>query len=513
MSSNRACSLLAVLALGGCFDPAPTPAEDESSGGSTDEGTTSGQVPITTGIDSTSGIGESEESGGPAVCGDGMVGGSEDCDDMGESALCNADCTAAACGDGVINAAAAEVCDDGGESARCNDDCTAAACGDGVINTTAGETCDDAGPSETCNASCTMISCGDGFLDAGEECDEGGKSTAACDVDCTFAECGDGVFNEAAEDCDEGERSATCDADCTAVECGDAVVNLAAGELCDTGMQSAMCDLDCTPAECGDGYPNGLAGELCDDGGESAFCNVDCTISACGDAVVNASDGEQCDAAGESAGCDLDCTLPVCGDGVLNASAGEQCEELGAALCTYDAVTLINEDFSDNLAGWTLGAEWGIGPAVSSPSPGACANGDPGTDHTPTGDNGVAGVVIGGNAGTALHDFYWLTSPVFNASGYGLVELDLWRWLNSDYTRYMQNRIQVWDGAAWQTVWESGPSPGIADAVWTNVVYDVTAHANANMQVRIGFNIASGGVYTCSQWNVDDLTIIGSDCL
>jgi hypothetical protein len=210
----------------------------------------------------------------------------------------------------------------------------------------------------------------------------------------------------------------------------------------------------------------------------------------------------------------VDCTLPVCGDGVLNVAAGETCEELGASLCEFNEIVLFTEDFSDNLAGWTLGTEWQIGSATASVGHTiSCGNADPAIDHTPTGDNGVAGVVIGGNASTALHDFYWLTSPVINTAGYGLVELDLWRWLNSDYTRYMQNRIQVWNGVAWQTVWESGPSPGIQDAAWTNVTYDITAHANANMQVRIGFNIASGGVYTCSQWNVDDITITGSDCL
>ena len=88
----------------------------------------------------------------------------------------------------------------------------------------------------------------------------------------------------------------------------------------------------------------------------------------------------------------------------------------------------------------------------------------------------------------------------------------MWRWLNSDYTPYMQNRIQVWDGATWQTVWETGGSPGIEDAVWTNVTYDISAYANANMQIRIGYNVDSGGVFTCSGWNVDDILITGSTC-
>lgn len=48
-----------------------------------------------------------------AVCGNGSVEGTEACDDMGESATCNDDCTLAECGDGVLNVTAGEECDDG----------------------------------------------------------------------------------------------------------------------------------------------------------------------------------------------------------------------------------------------------------------------------------------------------------------------------------------------------------------------------------------------------------------
>jgi cysteine-rich repeat protein len=48
-----------------------------------------------------------------AVCGNGSVEGAEACDDMGESATCNDDCTLAECGDGVVNVTAGEECDDG----------------------------------------------------------------------------------------------------------------------------------------------------------------------------------------------------------------------------------------------------------------------------------------------------------------------------------------------------------------------------------------------------------------
>lgn len=56
-------------------------------------------------------------------CGDGIVQPGEDCDTGGESATCNADCTTAMCGDGVINAAAGEQCDAINESLTCTPAC------------------------------------------------------------------------------------------------------------------------------------------------------------------------------------------------------------------------------------------------------------------------------------------------------------------------------------------------------------------------------------------------------
>ena len=70
-------------------------------------------VPLTdaTGVDPyVDGIAEHDPT---TVCGDDDVGPGEQCDDMGESALCDADCTYAFCGDGVTNAVANEECDDG----------------------------------------------------------------------------------------------------------------------------------------------------------------------------------------------------------------------------------------------------------------------------------------------------------------------------------------------------------------------------------------------------------------
>ncbi len=154
------------------------------------------ETTTTTGEDSTDGPMESSsdtavvDTTSSSVCGDGVVEGSEACDDMGESATCNADCTAAVCGDGIVNMTAGEQCDDMGASGTCTDDCMGSACGDGIVNMGAGEECDDRGESADCDVDCTASACGDGLHNpsAGEECDDGNSdSTDLCDTSCVVA--------------------------------------------------------------------------------------------------------------------------------------------------------------------------------------------------------------------------------------------------------------------------------------------------------------------------------------
>lgn len=90
-------------------------------------------------------------------CSDGVTNGAEACDDGGDSATCDADCTPQRCGDGYINEAANEECDDDNnvddddcsnacDKARCNDEKrnaneTAVDCGGGCEPCTAGQAC------------------------------------------------------------------------------------------------------------------------------------------------------------------------------------------------------------------------------------------------------------------------------------------------------------------------------------------------------------------------------------
>ena len=87
------------------------------------------------------------------------------------------------CGDGVTGCR--EECDDRGESATCDANCTSVGCGDGTVNVTAGEECDDGNlnPFDGCTNDCTV--CGDGKITSPEECDDGDTSSGAnCDAQC-----------------------------------------------------------------------------------------------------------------------------------------------------------------------------------------------------------------------------------------------------------------------------------------------------------------------------------------
>jgi len=187
------------------------------------------------------------------VCGDGFADPPvEACDDAGESATCNLDCSAASCGDGITNASAGEACDDSGESATCNLDCSAASCGDGITNASAGEACDDFGESATCNLDCSAASCGDGITNAsaGETCDDSNTTPGdGCSDLCVIEVCGDGtVNNSGSEACDDG--------------------NTATGDGC-----SAICEVE--PAS------NGIC--LCDDGTGFEVCHD--TLNECNNSL------------------------------------------------------------------------------------------------------------------------------------------------------------------------------------------------------------------------------------
>jgi len=250
-----------------------------------------------------------------------------------------------------------------------------------------------------------------------------------------------------------------------------------------------------------------------------------CMVGFCDEAdnlciLVPGNDGAACEDGSICTSGDS-CAAGTC-QGGSPANEGASCDD-GSACTLGDACTAGScvgtvggfdvyfvEDFSDNSQGWTLGQEWEIGPAQVSPA--GASYPDPDSDHSPTADDGVAGVEIGGLASTSIHGYRWLESPVFDTSAAGgAVVLSFWRWLNSDYEPWMNNAIQVFDGANWVEVWSSGSDP-IADDAWTFQQHDITALKNSQMRIRFGHEVGQDGAYEMSSWNLDDIMVAAGAC-
>ncbi len=95
------------------------------------------------------------------------------------------------CGDGIVWGS--EQCDDGNSfnADGCRNDCTGAVvCGDGMRDVET-ESCDDGNVSnrDRCLNNCAVAQCGDGFIQAGTEaCDDGNRFDGdGCEADCTLS--------------------------------------------------------------------------------------------------------------------------------------------------------------------------------------------------------------------------------------------------------------------------------------------------------------------------------------
>ena len=439
--------------------------------------------------------------GGP---GDGGAGGSASgCTSSSECAVFDEQCSIGQCVGGVCT------------SSPTNE---LGACNDGILCTT-GDTCIGgvcAGSQVICATTdpclvgyCLAESgqCAVAPANDGAACEDGDPCTAASS--CNGGACAGG----APTDCSFFDGQCTAGA-CGPVGCFQVPINQ--GIPCED-------DLFCTTgATCNDGSCGGGQVTPCADPGQ-------CLIGVCDEAtdqclVVPGEQGSACD---DQDPCTVasTCAAGQCVGGVPG-NEGQPCDDqnictvndacvAGACLGASNVTTYFSDTFASNTQGWLLGPEWGIGSATASV--GGTFGADPDTDHSPGADNGVAGVVLGGNASVDLHPFYYLESPAIDTSAPGPVLLSFWRWLNSDYLPFMQNQIEVWNGAAWIPIWMSGDPPQVQDSPpegpgWNQHVHDLTALKNPAMKVRFGFNVASQGAFTIGSWNIDDVRIGSAVC-
>jgi cysteine-rich repeat protein len=319
------------------------------------------------------------------TCGNGIIDPGEECDNgttgtihNDDHADCRSDCIINRCGDGYQNTIGThhEACDAAPqvahgnptvtptESAACNINCTAPACGDGIVNhlfipLTLGATpvpgpgpeqCDDGArvDGDSCSSDCRLERCGNNVIDPGEECDGAPVGGKTCSANCKLQTCGNAILDPG-EECDNGiagnGNDKDCRTDCVINRCGDGFPNLHGvhnveacdgGPLAGLGIRTAIptdkpnCNSNCTEPSCGDGIvnnqfpvPPAMLTEQCDPPGPG--CSAICRLQTCGNGVVDGN--EQCDDGNPNDGdaCEKDCTLPRCGNGITDA--GEECDD------------------------------------------------------------------------------------------------------------------------------------------------------------------------------------------
>jgi cysteine-rich repeat protein len=198
----------------------------------------------------------------PPVCGDGIVEGTEQCDDNNTQNEdgCSSTCQIESCGDNIVQAGLGEQCDDGNNASEdgCSALCNIEFCGDNITQGGLGEACDDGNSDnfDACKNDCSTNVCNDGFIFTGiEECDNGvsnGVCPAACSLSCMLNNCtspllcGNGVI-DGTEECDDGNNVSEdgCSSTCQIESCGDNIVQAGLGEQCDDGASNGACPLAC----------------------------------------------------------------------------------------------------------------------------------------------------------------------------------------------------------------------------------------------------------------------------
>jgi hypothetical protein len=331
-------------------------------------------------------------------------------------------------------------------------------------------------------------------------CDDGEKNQDETDVDCGGVTC-EPCANESGCVGDVDCASGWCDAGvCREPEC------LADSDCdgLDTACTDSLCDVEtklCASVPI-------LEDEVCDDG-DACTSGTRCAAGVCTGGVPI-----------DCGGLDNPCGAGACDPAIgcfaepFPAMDGQACDD--GFVCTPDDTCADGlcgvggpgfvwfEDFTQPDPGWSLEGTWEIGPALASADG---KNGaDPADDHTPSADEMLAGTVIGGLVPSGAQAKACLTSPAVPTAGQPALWLTFWRHLHTDYYPFISHSVEAYTGDAWAVVELGYVSPGIDDAAWTQVAYDLTPHANADLRVRICYENNNGSKDSAG-WSVDDVTL------
>ncbi len=180
-------------------------------------------------------------------------------------------------------------------------------------------------------------------------------------------------------------------------------------------------------------------------------------------------------------------------------------------------VDVLDERFRNNGNNWSLRWPWAIGAAVPSTW---CSGGeDPGNDHTPTTDRGLAGIRIG----SCVYSYHFYpSSDTTNTLAYRTMKspvLDLRNYTNADVSFWHQlrggsgirHRVVVLNQAGTSILSTLRTYNSVSIGTWQRVTNSLASYAG--QQIRLGFlaeRTGSSSTYKAS-WSVDDVVVRGYD--
>jgi hypothetical protein len=160
----------------------------------------------------------------------------------------------------------------------------------------------------------------------------------------------------------------------------------------------------------------------------------------------------------------------------------------------------------DTDPGWTKSGTWAFGHPNGLGGGGAYGFPDP--TNGATGSN-VYGVNLNGNYSTGLGAQFNLTTSALNLTGKSNCVLQFQRWLNSDYSLFVQAEIYLsTNGTAWTRIWANGLQA--MDGAWTKQHINISSLADNQpaVQLRWSYRIIKTGASPMSGWNIDDVEIL-----
>lgn len=150
---------------------------------------------------------------------------------------------------------------------------------------------------------------------------------------------------------------------------------------------------------------------------------------------------------------------------------------------------------------WTRGTPTGGGGAYGGPDPGSAYSGTT-----------IYGYNLTGDYPNNLSERP-LTGPEIDCSGLVNTRLKFQRWLGVEQPLYDHAYIRVSnDGSTWITVWENETE--IADTEWIAMDIDISAVADSQSTVYLRWVMGTtDGGWTYCGWNIDDVEVVGSECI